>query len=83
MSRLVRAVCVLGAAGALGLALTSNTLAEPSPSAELGQHVATCAQVHLGQREDASSVTCTHDAMTMTFPTFGAMVQHMQEMHAG
>jgi hypothetical protein len=37
---------------------------------------------HLGQREGAPSVTCTHDGMTMTFPTFGAMVRHMQEMHA-
>ena len=35
----------------------------------------------LGVRANAPKVTCTHDGMTMTFPNFGAMVKHMQEMH--
>jgi hypothetical protein len=35
----------------------------------------------LGARANAPEVTCTHDCMTMTFPNFGAMVKHMQEMH--
>ena len=46
-----------------------------------GQHVATCAQMHLGQRDNPPAVTCTHDGMTMTFANFGAMVQHMRAMH--
>ena len=35
----------------------------------------------LGARENPPAVTCTHDGMTMTFPTFGAMVDHMRAMH--
>lgn len=83
MPRLLRTTSVVGAAGALALAAVGNALAGPSPSADLGQHVATCAQEHLGQRAGAPAVTCTDDGMTMTFPTFGAMVQHMRTMDAG
>lgn len=83
MSRHIPTVASLTAAGALALALGGNALGAPSPAADFGQHVATCAQEHLGQRDGAPAVTCTHDGITMTFPTFGAMVQHMQEMHAG
>jgi len=83
MSRLFPTAASLTAAGALALALGGNTLGAQSPSADLGQHVATCAQEHLGQREGAPSVSCTHDGMTMTFPTFGAMVEHMRDMHGG
>lgn len=82
MSRLISTAASVSAAGALVLALGGAALGAPSPSADFGQHVATCAQQHLGQREGAPSVTCTHDGMTMTFPSFGAMVRHMQEMHA-
>ena len=82
MSRLIpTAAASLAAAGALALALAGSTLGAPSPSADLGQHVATCAQEHLGQREGAPSVTCTHDGVEMTFATFGAMVQHMRDQH--
>ena len=81
MSRLLPTAASLTAAGALALALGGNALGAPSPSADFGQHVAGCAQEHLGQREGAPSVTCTHDDMTMTFATFGAMVQHMREHH--
>jgi len=81
MSRLFPTAASLTAAGALALALGGNTLGAPSPSADFGQHVATCAQEHLGQREGAPSVSCTHDGMTMTFPTFGAMVEHIEEMY--
>lgn len=62
---------VLGAGGATANAAT----AEP-----FGQHVAMCAH-ELGQPTSPPSVTCTHDGMTMTFPNFGAMVQHMRQMH--
>lgn len=81
MQHLIRTASALGAAGALTLALGGNALAEPSPAVDFGQHVATCAQEHLGQREGAPGVTCTHDGMTMTFPTFGAMVAHMKQHH--
>lgn len=76
MQRLIRSASALGAAAG-ALALGGNALAAPSPSADFGQHVATCAQEHLGQRDGAPAVTCTDDGMT--FPNFGAMVRHMQE----
>lgn len=78
MSRLIPTAASLAAAGALALAFGGNALGAPSPSADFGQHVAACAQEHLGQREGAPSLTCTHDGTEMTFPTFGAMVHHMQ-----
>lgn len=81
MSRLIPTAASLTAAGALALALGGSALGAPSPSADFGQHVATCAQEHLGQREGAPSVTCTHDGMVMTFATFGAMVEHMRDHH--
>lgn len=81
MSRLIPTAASLTAAGALAIALAGNALGAPSPSADFGQHVATCAQEHLGQREGVPSVTCAHDGMEMTFPTFGAMVQHMRQHH--
>lgn len=80
MPPVTRAAASLAAAGTLALAVTVNTAAA-SPSADFGRHVAACAQEHGGQRTIPPQVTCTHDGMTMTFPTFGAMVQHMQEMH--
>jgi hypothetical protein len=83
MTRLTRTGSVLSTAGSLALVLAGNALAEPNPSAGFGEHVAMCAQGSVGQREGAPSVTCTHDGMTMTFPTFGAVVGHMQEMHGG
>ena len=82
MSRLIPTAGSLTAAGALALSLAGNVPAAPSTSSELGQHIATCAQEHLGQRAEAPSVTCTHDGIEMTFPTFGAMVEHMREMHS-
>lgn len=80
MSHLIPRAVALAAAG--GLALAGNALGAPSPSADLGQRVATCAQEHAGQREGTPSVTCDHDGMEMTFPTFGAMVEHMRQ-HSG
>ena len=58
-----------------GVASANAVAAEP-----FGQHVAMCAH-QLGQRADAPAVTCTHDGMTMTFANFGAMVEHMRQMH--
>lgn len=78
MSRLVPTAASVAAAGALALALAGNILAAPAPSADFGQHVAMCAQEHLGQRAAAPGTTCSHDGTEMTFPTFGAMVHHMQ-----
>ena len=82
MAHITRAAS-LAVAGTLAVGFAGSAAAAPNPAADFGQHVASCAQEHLGQREGAPSVTCTHDGMTMTFPTFGAMVRHMQEMHGG
>ena len=46
-----------------------------------GQQIATCAQMTLPPTGNAPSITCTCNGTTMTFPTFGAMVQHMLAMH--
>ena len=81
MSHVIAKTGVLAAAAALAVGLAGSAGAAPNPAADFGQMVATCAQEHLGQREDVPSVTCTHDGTEMTFPTFGAMVQHMREHH--
>jgi len=81
MIRPTLAAASLAAAGALALTLGGSAAAAPSSSAEFGQHVAMCAQEHLGQRDAPPAVTCTHDEVTMTFATFGAMVEHMQGHH--
>lgn len=65
----------LAATAVVALAIVGPAAAEP-----FGQHVAMCAH-QLGARANAPEVTCTHDWMTMTFPNFGAIVKHMQEMH--
>lgn len=73
---------VVAATALSALAVSGDALAEPSPASHLGQRVAACAQAHLGEREGAPAVTCTHDGVEMTFDTFGAMAQHMTEHHA-
>jgi hypothetical protein len=78
MPRLIPASASLTAAGVLALAVAGSAAAAPNPAADFGQHVASCAQEQLGQREGAPAITCAHDGMTMTFPTFGAMVAHMK-----
>ena len=70
-----RLTLTLTATGIAAAALAGGALAADQP---LGQHVSSCAQMSLGQRSEAPAVTCTHDGMTMTFPTFGAMVEHMR-----
>lgn len=74
MTRRFITVLVVGAAIAAGSAGTA------AASDSFGQQVATCAQMHLGQRDNPPTATCTHDGMTMTFPNFGAMVEHMRAM---
>jgi hypothetical protein len=75
--RTLRILALASVAGALlaGVAASNAVAADP-----FGRHVAMCAQ-ELGQRADAPAVTCAHDGMTMTFATFGAMVEHMRQMH--
>ncbi|HET7450847.1 MAG TPA: hypothetical protein VFJ78_09630 [Gaiellaceae bacterium] len=76
MSMQRRFAVVLAAVGvATGGAASTSAFAADLP---LGRHVSQCAQMSLGQRADAPAVTCTHDGMTMTFATFGAMVEHMR-----
>ena len=72
-----RLTIVAAAVAALAAGVSGNAFATDEP---LGRHVSMCAH-ELGQRADTSAVTCTHDGMTMTFATFGAMVQHMRDMH--
>jgi hypothetical protein len=69
-------VATITAAALAGVAAT-NVLAGDS----LGQNISTCAHELLGQRPDPPTVTCTHDGVTMTFANFGAMVEHMRQMH--
>lgn len=45
----------------------------------LGEHVAQCAQEHLGQRADPPGFTCMHGDHSHVFATFGEMVLHMLE----
>lgn len=65
------------AAAAIAAGVTGNASAATEP---FGRHVARCAH-ELGARADAPLVACTHDGTTMTFATFGAMVQHMRDTH--
>lgn len=65
------------AAAALAAGLPGSALAAEEP---FGRHVSMCAH-ELGQRVDAPVVACSHDGTTMTFATFGAMVEHMLETH--
>lgn len=74
----MRVPLVLVAAAA---AFAASAAAAPASDSSFGQHVAECAQMSLGQREGAPVVMCAHEGMTMTFANFGAMVQHMRQMH--
>lgn len=68
---------VTAAVFAVGLA----PAALASGGSAFGRHVAGCAQEHLGRRAAPPAVVCTMpDGTTMTFPTFAAMVLHMQGM---
>jgi hypothetical protein len=83
MRKPTRLLALLAAVGAMVVVPAGSALAA-ADSAAFGQHVASCAREHLGQRADAPAVTCTMpDGSTMTFATFGAMVQHMRTMQAG
>lgn len=63
------------ATGAILAATGGSALAANSPPP--GQHVSACAHTSLGQRESPPAVTCTDNGVTMAFPNFGEMVQHM------
>ncbi len=82
MSRTFRLTAALVVSVALAAGSAAGALAAPSDSAAFGQHVASCAKEHLGKRANPPAVTCTHDETTMSFENFGAMVQHIKEMHA-
>lgn len=82
MPRTKRTTLVLATTtAALATAFAGSALAAPAEQATFGRHVAACAEMQLGQRPEAPSVTCAHHGTTMTSPTFGAMVVHMQDMH--
>ena len=67
----------VGAALAGGLA--GGALAAGEDESKLGQHVASCAQIHLGQRENPPTLTCEHDGHVHTFATFGAVTLNSLE----
>ena len=71
----MKRISMLAAIATIAAALAGTASATP-----FGQHVATCAH-ELGARDGAPAVTCTHDGTTMTFATFGAMVEHMRATH--
>lgn len=77
MRPLYRLTIAAAAVAVLATSVSGTALAAEEP---FGQHVSMCAH-ELGKRADTPAVTCTHDGMTMTFATFGAMVQHMRGMH--
>lgn len=64
---------------ALLVGLSATAVADAS-SATFGQHVTMGAQMDLGQRANPPAVTCVDNGAVMTFPNFGAMVQHMRAM---
>ena len=76
MQRSIRLAAAVAATSVVAVAGAPSALATPGASA-FGQHVAMCAQAHLGQRDNPAAVTC----MGMTFRNFGAMVLHMQQHH--
>lgn len=69
-----RLIITLTASAALVAGFSGNALAGDA----FGQHVAMCAQMTLGQRDNPPWVTCTHDGVSITFANFGAMVRHMR-----
>lgn len=80
MSRTFRLTAALAVSVALAAGSAAGALAAPSDSAAFGQHGASCAKEHLGQRTNPPQVTCAHDERT--FDNFGEMVQHIKVMHA-
>jgi len=80
MSIARRFALALVSGAALAGGVSGNALAADD-SATLGPHVAACAQESLGQRQSPPTVTCTHNGMTMTFATFGELMEHMRSMH--
>lgn len=65
---------------ALLVAAVAAATAAPATLADssFGQQAAACAQADLGARPNPPALTCTHNGTTMSFPNFGAMVQHMR-----
>lgn len=66
---------------ALAAVLPSGAFTAGEKRRELGEYIASCAQMHLGPRENPPSLTCGHDGLVHTFATFGDMVKHMLETH--
>ena len=73
MRRLLTALAVSAALAAPA----SATAAAPDDPSWLGTHVSRCADMHLPPLPSPPAIVCEDGGMVMTFPTFGAMVQHM------
>lgn len=83
MSTYHRLAVALTAVGIVTAGLSANALGANARAADdsFGRQVSMYAQMSFGQGHDAHEVICTHDGMTMTFASFGAMLRHMH-MHA-
>jgi hypothetical protein len=73
MRRLLTALAVSAALAAPA----SATAAAPDDPSGLGTHVSRCADMHLLPLPSPPTIVCEDGGMVMTFPTFGAMIQHM------
>ena len=69
-----RLIPTLVAGAVLAAGFSGNALADDS----FGQHVASCAQTTLGERNNPPAVTCRDDGVNMAFANFGAMIEHMR-----
>jgi hypothetical protein len=67
---MTRRILTLAAAVAVAGGFGGSALAS-------GSGVASCARMTLGPRDTAPAVTCVHKDVTMTFATFGDMVEQM------
>lgn len=77
-----RLVTLLAASAALGIVFPATAVAAPDDPASLGRHVSKCAGMHLPPLPNPPAIVCEDGGMVMTFPNFGAMVQHMLDRRA-
>src|SRR6266545_3005366 len=71
MRNCIRLLALVAAVGAVVAGPADSALAADD-SAAFGQHVAACAEEHLGQRADVPAVTCTMPASCAVQATAGS-----------
>jgi hypothetical protein len=72
-----RLLTALALTVALGILLPAGASAAPDDPSWLGEHVSKCAHMHLPPLPSPPTIVCEDGGIVMTFPNFGAMVQHM------